>query len=703
MSAYDDFLAAPSESLLVALTKEQLMQVADHYLIEWTIPKRSNKEQLVDFIHERLKEKQVLPGGSPVESTAPTPVPDLPGPIRLLLKMDELTFDERKQLLQMQLDQTKLEMEQRKFEMEHKKWELGQELEQRKIEAVESEKGRLLEMERLQHTEREQEQVRELERIRLRLAAEDIRSGSAGAALRSDLGSMIKFLPRFNERDPDVFFSLFENIAADQNWSNENKTLLLQTVLVGRAQEAFVAMSFEDRRSYVKVKEAVLKSYELVPEAYRQRFRNLRKFERQTYSEVARELTNSFNRWLTAEGVYEFDGLCDLMIMEQFKNILPERLAMYLNEHKVQTAAEAAVLADSYVLTHKNQLGLRDFSQRYDHRRVDRDHQRDVATQGVRGNAGPPGRFDPRNKSDADSRCHYCRGLGHWKMECPSLHRKGSPTREVKDVCCATSIHAAHLRNDQKVHVCQSNAAQTDCEHFEVPNEREHVKEMDDEPKATTMFNYAPFITEGFVSMVGDAQRVPVKILRDTGASESFICQSSLPFSSLSDTGSVVLIRGIGLQPFPVPLHRIQLQSGFVNGEVIIAVRPTLPIDNIDMIIGNNLGGDCVWPETSCPPPVVKSIATASEEPDKCLVDFPEVFTACAVTRAMARAQTEKASDVSKTGAAKVCVPELPTSLSPNEIINAQKNDHSLENYFALVWFGHRFNVGWQRRLGQGK
>ena len=52
------------------------------------------------------------------------------------------------------------------------------------------------------------------------------------------------------------------------------------------------------------------------------------------------------------------------------------------------------------------------------------------------------------------------------------------------------------------------------------------------------------------------------------------------------------LTQGIGLQPFPVPLHRIQLQSGFVNGEVIIAVHPTLPIDNIDMIIGNNLGGD---------------------------------------------------------------------------------------------------------------
>ncbi|CAL8404551.1 unnamed protein product [Boreogadus saida] len=39
---------------------------------------------------------------------------------------------------------------------------------------------------------------------------------------------------------------------------------------------------------------------------------------------------------------------------------------------------------------------------------------------------------------------------------------------------------------------------------------------------------------------------------------------------------------------------------------------------------------------------VLLEVAAASEEPDKCLVDFPEVFTACAGMRVMARAQTEK-------------------------------------------------------------
>lgn len=38
--------------------------------------------------------------------------------------------------------------------------------------------------------------------------------------------------------------------------------------------------------------------------------------------------------------------------------------------------------------------------------------------------------------------------------------------------------------------------------------------------------DYLPFITEGFVSMLGSKNLVPVKILRDTGASESSVLES---------------------------------------------------------------------------------------------------------------------------------------------------------------------------------
>ncbi|KAK0130706.1 hypothetical protein N1851_034660 [Merluccius polli] len=179
-------------------------------------------------------------------------------------------------------------------------------------------------------------------------------------------------------------------------------------------------------------------------------------------------------------------------------------------------------------------------------------------------------------------------------------------------------------------------------------------------------------------------RRVPVRILCDTGASESFICQSVLPFSSTSDTDSVVLIRGIGLHSFPVPLHTIELNSGFVNGEVTIAVRPSLPVDGIDLIMGNNLGGDCVFPGQSSPPPVVKTGQLRSPESDKCLEECPEVFTACAVTRAMARAQVEKPAD-NYGSLSKLFIPDLPSPLSADKVSDAQKSDPTLEKYFAMA------------------
>ncbi|XP_078145189.1 uncharacterized protein LOC139914508 [Centroberyx gerrardi] len=56
-------------------------------------------------------------------------------------------------------------------------------------------------------------------------------------------------------------------------------------------------------------------------------------------------------------GVDTFDELCDLVILQQLKNSLPDSIATYVNERKVKTPSEAAVLADEFVLTHKNSFG----------------------------------------------------------------------------------------------------------------------------------------------------------------------------------------------------------------------------------------------------------------------------------------------------------------------------------------------------------
>lgn len=58
------------------------------------------------------------------------------------------------------------------------------------------------------------------------------------------------------------------------------------------------------------------------------------------------------------------------------------------------------------------------------------------------------------------------------------------------------------------------------------------------QPYSDSDFNYALFITDGFVSLPDEK----------VAASESFILESFLPFSTSSSAEENVLIRGIGLQ-----------------------------------------------------------------------------------------------------------------------------------------------------------
>ena len=73
-------------------------------------------------------------------------------------------------------------------------------------------------------------------------------------------------------------------------------TILLQSVLKGKASEVYLALKPEQTSDYQTVKETLLKAYELVPEAYRQKFRNFKKEADKTHVEFAREKGRLFDR-----------------------------------------------------------------------------------------------------------------------------------------------------------------------------------------------------------------------------------------------------------------------------------------------------------------------------------------------------------------------------------------------------------------------
>ena len=41
-----------------------------------------------------------------------------------------------------------------------------------------------------------------------------------------------------------------------------------------------------------------------------------------------------------------------------------------------------------------------------------------------------------------------------------------------------------------------------------------------------------------------------------------------------------------------VPLHEVNIKSKLINGNIVIGMRPSLPIEGISLILGNDLAGE---------------------------------------------------------------------------------------------------------------
>lgn len=131
-------------------------------------------------------------------------------------------------------------------------------------------------------------------------------------------------------KTPTLFFSLFERVTISRGWPEAD--LMLQSILTVRAQEAYSALSEVGGQKYSAVKDAVLKTYEPVPEAYLQHFRSWRKSDKQSHVELARDLIKHLNRWCSALELTPLKDLCDLMVLEQFKDYIQPEVAAHIAE-----------------------------------------------------------------------------------------------------------------------------------------------------------------------------------------------------------------------------------------------------------------------------------------------------------------------------------------------------------------------------------
>lgn len=64
-----------------------------------------------------------------------------------------------------------------------------------------------------------------------------------------------------------------------------------------------------------------------------------------------------------------------------------------------------------------------------------------------------------------------------------------------------------------------------------------------------------------------------------------------LNLSGESTVNSDALVHGVGMRFIGVPLHTVCIECNLVKGHVVVGVRLELPVDGVDLILGNDLAG----------------------------------------------------------------------------------------------------------------
>ena len=230
-------------------------------------------------------------------------------------------------------------------------------------------------------------------------------------------------------------------MAENLKWPRDHWTLLLQSVVLAKAREIYTQLSLEQSPGYDQVKEPILKAYELVPEAHRQKFRDCKKEHDQIHVKCARTKEQVFDRWCSSKKVgSDHAKLQQLMLVEEFKWYINSNVMAFLNENEVENLDLAARLANDNSLTHKASFASKPFPRETFNPQLKCTPQsRPFSPQSkpyskpYSPQSGPKSKFAPTPKFSGENKgqsclsqpiCNYCKQSGHIISECVALKKK---------------------------------------------------------------------------------------------------------------------------------------------------------------------------------------------------------------------------------------------------------------------------------------
>ena len=158
----------------------------------------------------------------------------------------------------------------------------------------------------MQERENERQERLEMARINLQLNR-PIPQPRAHAQSTFKVEVAAKLLPKLGaDHELEVYLITFQKIAKLNNWPKEHWPAILQTQLKGKALRIFAELPDDTIKDFDRLQTALLAAYELSPEHYRKKFRDLKKGDSESHTDFAFKMQNFFKRWLQLRVCYLF-------------------------------------------------------------------------------------------------------------------------------------------------------------------------------------------------------------------------------------------------------------------------------------------------------------------------------------------------------------------------------------------------------------
>ncbi|XP_068227409.1 uncharacterized protein [Palaemon carinicauda] len=292
-------------------------------------------------------------------------------------------------------------------------------------------------------------------------------------------------------------------------------------------------------------------------------------------------------------------------------------LKIHLEELQVESLEKAAIVADEYSLTHKifegknlvrgrsSKEGFQELKSGKSKTENASDLDKSVVAPVLKGSSLPSGQRMP-------IKCFNCGKLGHRKADCWSL-RDGN--REHKPVALVSRVSA-----DREINA---------------------LSEGEKSPGLSDLERYKSFVSYGSVATESGKGRRGLVILRDTGALQSLILKRALPEGFEYEGKEKVLIKSFPKEIISCPYETVVLQSDYATGPVRVAVVEEIPVEGVDLILANDIGGNRVLSN-----PRLLSYPQSCASTESLEGEFPGIFPMCAITRSRRKLEASRDSKI---------------------------------------------------------